>query len=147
MSTLWCCPSSIFSANHSVVHPPWYPEEWFRRGCCGIWHAWTMQVSFSWLCQKRFLWTHKEVDVAPHPVVDLLGSLKRGAPQAVSLGCLDSPLHIFNQYHAYRTTANWNWGLQVNYHKIHSEQSNNIRHKFQPLRNPQCQGQDQMFCE
>ena len=23
-------------------------------------------------CQKRFLWTHKEVDPAPHPVVGLL---------------------------------------------------------------------------
>ena len=22
-------------------------------------------------CQKRFLWTYKEVDLAPHPVVDL----------------------------------------------------------------------------
>ena len=21
-------------------------------------------------CQKRFLWTHKEADLAPHPVVD-----------------------------------------------------------------------------
>ena len=24
------------------------------------------------ICQKRFLWTHKEVDLAPHPVVGLL---------------------------------------------------------------------------
>ena len=23
-------------------------------------------------CQKRFLWTHKEVDLAPHPVVGLV---------------------------------------------------------------------------
>ena len=29
-----------------------------------------MQVSISW--QKRFLWIHKEVDLAPHPVVGLV---------------------------------------------------------------------------
>ena len=23
-------------------------------------------------CQKRFLWTHKEVDLAPHPVIDFM---------------------------------------------------------------------------
>ena len=36
MSTLRCCASSISSAD---------PEGWFWRGCRGVWHAWTMQVS------------------------------------------------------------------------------------------------------
>ena len=29
MSTLWCCPSSIFSANHTITHPPRCPERRF----------------------------------------------------------------------------------------------------------------------
>ena len=40
MSTLWCCPSSISSADPGVAHPPVVPLRW--RGC-GIWHAWTLQ--------------------------------------------------------------------------------------------------------
>ena len=42
-------------------------------------------------CQKRFLWTNKEVDLAAHPVVDLL--LQEGdtekIPQALGLERLD----------------------------------------------------------
>ena len=44
-------------------------------------------------CQKRSLWTHKEVDLAPHPVVGLVlqvGDAEK-FPQAL---CLDS-LHPF----------------------------------------------------
>ena len=33
MSTLWCCPSSISSADQGVTHPPRCPEGWFWRGC------------------------------------------------------------------------------------------------------------------
>ena len=47
MSTLWCCPSSISSANHGVICPPRCPEGWLWRGCHGMWHAWAMQVSVS----------------------------------------------------------------------------------------------------
>ena len=47
MSTLWCSPSSICSADHGVAHPPRCQEGWFGRGCRGVWHAWTMQVSVS----------------------------------------------------------------------------------------------------
>ena len=42
-------------------------------------------------CQKRFLWTHKEVDLAPHPVVGLVlqvGDTEK-FPQALGLGSLD----------------------------------------------------------
>ena len=47
MSILRSCPSSIPSADHGVAHPPRCPEGWFWRGCCGVWHARTMQVSDS----------------------------------------------------------------------------------------------------
>ena len=36
-------------------------------------------------CQKRFLWTHKEADLAPHPVVGLV--LQVGDTEEVS-SCL-----------------------------------------------------------
>ena len=42
-------------------------------------------------CQKRLLWTHKEVDLAPHSVVDLvlqIGDVKK-FPQALGLKSLD----------------------------------------------------------
>ena len=48
MSTLWCCPSSISSANHGVVYPPRCSERLIWRGCNGVWHVPTMQVSVSW---------------------------------------------------------------------------------------------------
>ena len=46
--TLWRCPSSVSSADHGVVHSPRRSEGSFWRHCCGMWHAWTMQVSISW---------------------------------------------------------------------------------------------------
>ena len=48
MSTFWCCPSSISSADHGIAHPARCPEGWFWRGCRGVWHVRIMQVSFSW---------------------------------------------------------------------------------------------------
>ena len=53
VSTLWFCPSSISSADHDVAHPSRCPDGWFWRGCRGVWHARTMQVSVSW--RKSFL--------------------------------------------------------------------------------------------
>ena len=47
MSTLWCCPSSISFAHHSVADP-WCPESWFWRGYHGMGHAQSMQVSIFW---------------------------------------------------------------------------------------------------
>ena len=35
-------------------------------------------------CQKRFLWTHKEVDLAPHPVVGLV--LQIGDTEKIAIG-------------------------------------------------------------
>ena len=48
MSTFWCCPSSIFSANHGIACCPQCPEGWFLRSCHGIWHSQTVQDSVSW---------------------------------------------------------------------------------------------------
>ena len=48
MSTLWCYPSSISTADHGFAHPPRCPEGWFWRACCGVWHAGAMQISVSW---------------------------------------------------------------------------------------------------
>ena len=60
-----------------------------------IWHACPCQnhAKFSPLnsCQKRFLWTHKEVDLAPHPVVCLVlqvGDAKK-FPQVLGFESLD----------------------------------------------------------
>ena len=43
MSALWCCPSGVSSADHSVAHCQWCPEWWFWKGCHGVWHVQTMQ--------------------------------------------------------------------------------------------------------
>ena len=53
MPTLWCCPSSIASANHGATYPPRCPQGWCWRGCRGVWRAQTMQVSVS-LTDARF---------------------------------------------------------------------------------------------
>ena len=42
-------------------------------------------------CQKKFLWTHKEVDLAPHPVVGLVLQVRDAEkfPQAFGFESLD----------------------------------------------------------
>ena len=47
-------------------------------------------------CQKRFLWIHKEVDVAPHPVVGLVlqvGDAEK-FPRALDFEGLDPPIRV-----------------------------------------------------
>ena len=87
MSTLWCCPSSISSADYGVTHTLRCPEEWFLRGCCGVWHAWTMQVSTSWQTVAE------EVPVDPQgscPVVGLVLQARDAKfPQALGFESLD----------------------------------------------------------
>ena len=49
--------------------------------------------------QKEFLWTHKEVDLAPHPVVGLVlrvGDAKK-FPQALGFESLDPFLRVSEQ--------------------------------------------------
>ena len=56
-----------------------------------MWDARTMQVSVLDSCQKRFLYTQKEVDLAPHPVVGLVlqvGDAEK-FPQALGFESLD----------------------------------------------------------
>ena len=52
-------------------------------------------------CQKRFLWTHKEVDPAPHPVVGLM--LQIGDtdkfPQALGFEGLDPCSESASKFH------------------------------------------------
>ena len=47
VSTLWCCPSCISSADQGVVHPPRCPGGWFWRGCQGARYVQTMQICVS----------------------------------------------------------------------------------------------------
>ena len=47
-------------------------------------------------CQRRFLWTHKEADLAPHPVVGLVlqvGDAEK-LPQALGLSASASRIHV-----------------------------------------------------
>ena len=60
MSTLWCCPSSISSADHGVAHPQRCPEGWFWKGCHseikGIKSqvkVWLAYHGIRYLCLKR----------------------------------------------------------------------------------------------
>ena len=47
MSSIWCCPSSISSADQGITHPPRCPEGWFRRGRHDVLCGQTMQVFLS----------------------------------------------------------------------------------------------------
>ena len=86
MSTPWCCPPSISSANHAIIHHQRCPEGWFSRGCHSVWHAWTMRVSISWQLPE-------EVPVDPQ------GSWSCSAPShwscAQSRRCREVSLAIF----------------------------------------------------
>ena len=73
LSTFWCCPSSIFSADHCGAHPLRCNEGWFWRDCRGVLHARTMQVFVSWQLPE-------EVPAVPQ------GSWSRSAPSRWSCG-------------------------------------------------------------
>ena len=51
---------------------------------CGMPEPWTFPSLDS--CQKRFLWTHKEVDLAPHPVIDFVFQVGAAEKCPKSLG-------------------------------------------------------------
>ena len=50
-------------------------------------------------CQKRFLWTHKAVDLTPHPIVDLVPQVGDAEkfPQALGLVSLDPFFRVSKQ--------------------------------------------------
>ena len=73
MSTLWHYPSRTSPADQGVAHPPRCMEGWLWSG----WLSWCVtcsnHMSFRLLAvAKRFLWTHKEVDLAPHAIRSLV---------------------------------------------------------------------------
>ena len=58
MSTLWHCPSSISSADHSITHPPRCLDGWFWRGFHGC-----DNLSKTILQRgEGFIWTLKRSD-------------------------------------------------------------------------------------
>ena len=67
---LWCCPCSIFSADYGVLQGVLKHSFGEAVMVCDM----PEQCKFPSLdsCQKRFPWTHKEVDLTPHPVVGLV---------------------------------------------------------------------------
>ena len=69
MSTLWCCPFSISSADHGTAHPPKCREGRFWRGCCGVWHARTMQAPDT--CLRTLKSTHPTKIHNPLPSLSL----------------------------------------------------------------------------
>ena len=73
MSTLLCWPSSIFSADHDFARPHRCHEK-NGSGEAAVACDMAEPCKFPSLdsCQKRILWTYKWVDLAPHPVVDLV---------------------------------------------------------------------------
>ena len=97
MFSLWCFPSSISSADFGIAHPPRCPDGWFCRGCRGMGHAQTTQVSVSWQLPE-------EVPVDPQ------GSWPCFAPSHRS--CAKSPDPFVSQqagsmFHSHR--GGWRW--------------------------------------
>ena len=70
--SILCCPSSISSADHGVAHPPNTLKDGFGDAAiaCDVPEPYKFPSVDS--CQKRFLWTHKEVDLVPYQVVGLV---------------------------------------------------------------------------
>ena len=91
MSILRCCPPFLLPTTVLPTIQPRCPEGRMLRGCHGMWHARTMQISIFWQLQKRFLLTHMEVDLAPHPDIGLVlqvGDMGK-CPQALDFESLD----------------------------------------------------------
>ena len=61
-----------FLADHVVTHPPSCPEGWFGGAVMACKMPKPCKFPSIDSCQKQFLWTHKEVDLALHPVIGLV---------------------------------------------------------------------------
>ena len=69
--------SSMLSSQHFLCRPRHRPPSKVPEGCFGeavVACDMPEPCKFPSLdsCQKGFMWTHKEVDLAPHPVTDLV---------------------------------------------------------------------------
>ena len=100
MSTLSCSPFSISSAEHVSPAPQGALKDGFGESV--VTRDMPEPCKFPSLdsCQKRFLWTHKGVDLAPHPVVGLVlqvGDAER-FPQALGFEGLDPFLTVSKKY-------------------------------------------------
>ena len=72
MSTLWCYPSSISTAEHGVAPIQRALEDGFGEAVVACNMPKPCKFPSPDSSQKRCLWTHNEVDFAPHPVVGLV---------------------------------------------------------------------------
>ena len=68
--------SLMLSIQHFLCwprrRPPWCPERWFGEAVVACNMPEPCKFPSIDSCQKRFLWTHKEVDLALHPDVGLV---------------------------------------------------------------------------
>ena len=91
MSPLWCCSSSISSANHGIAHPLRWSEGWFGEAVlvCDVPKPCKFPSIYS--CQNKFMWIHKAVDLAPNPVIGLVLQIgdEEKFSQALGLKSLD----------------------------------------------------------
>ena len=100
MSPLWCCPSSISSADHGVATLQDHLKDGFKEAVVAFNMPEPRKFPSLDSCQKKFLWTHKEADVAPHPVVGLalrLGDMLLKFPRAFGFESLDPFLRVSMQ--------------------------------------------------
>ena len=66
------CYVVVSSADHGVSHHKGAVKDGFGEAVVTCDMPKPSKLSSFDSCQKRLLWTHKEVDFAPHPVVGLV---------------------------------------------------------------------------
>ena len=69
MSTLWCYPSSISTAEHGVAPIQRALEDGFGEAVMACNMPKPCKFPSLESCQKRFMWIHKKADLVPQPIV------------------------------------------------------------------------------
>ena len=94
--------ASFFSADRGVAHPPTRFFFFFFEEAV-VTRAMTEPCKFPSLdsCQKKFLWTHKEVDLALHTVIGLVLQVRdtEKFPQAHGLECKSQEAESISHSH------------------------------------------------
>ena len=92
ISNLWCCPSSISPPDHCVAHPPNGFGE--PVGACDRLEP----CKFPSIdrCQRKFLWTQKDVDLALQPILDLVLQVREAKNFSQTLGLENLDLFFFS---------------------------------------------------